>query len=84
MFSGILASAQASLNDAVTLKECQTLDLSKICSPSDYIAAAGSSEALEHIEEIVTAWIKQIEQVVNTKCYIIDKPCFPGISLKHD
>ena len=60
---GILASAQGSLDDAVCLKECQSLDLSRIASPADYIAAAGSSETLENIEEIVTAWIKQIEQV---------------------
>lgn len=62
-FSGILASAQASLDDAVSLKECDSIDLTRISSPNDFIAAASSSETLEQIEEIVTAWIKQIEQV---------------------
>lgn len=62
-YSGILASAQASLDDAVSLKECDSIDLTRISSPNDFIAAASSSETLEQIEEIVTAWIKQIEQV---------------------
>ncbi|CAH3041642.1 unnamed protein product [Pocillopora meandrina] len=63
-FVGILASAQASLDDAVSLKECDSIDLTRISSPNDFIAAASSSETLEQIEEIVTAWIKQIEQVL--------------------
>ncbi|XP_015771206.1 PREDICTED: LOW QUALITY PROTEIN: dynein heavy chain 5, axonemal-like [Acropora digitifera] len=63
-FIGILSSAQASLNDAVTLKECDTIDLTRISSPTDFIAAASSTETLEQIEEVVTAWVKQIEQVL--------------------
>ena len=59
-----MTSAQASLDDAVTLKECETVDLSQINSPSDYLAAASSSETLEHIEKVVQDWIKQIEQVI--------------------
>ena len=71
ILSGILSSARASLDDAVTLKECDSVDLTRISSPNDYIAAASSSETLEQIEEIVTAWIKQIEQVCcNTYTYI--------------
>ena len=67
LLSGILGSAQASLDDAVTLKECDSVDLTRISSPNDYIAAASSSETLEQIEEIVTAWIKQIEQVTHAQ-----------------
>ena len=67
--SGILSSAQASLDDAVTLKECDSVDLTRISSPNDYIAAASSSETLEQIEEIVTAWIKQIEQVTHAQTF---------------
>ncbi|EDO35603.1 predicted protein [Nematostella vectensis] len=63
-FVAILASAQASLEDAVTLKECDTVDLSNINTPTDFIAAASSSETLEQIEAVVSAWIKQIEQVL--------------------
>ena len=47
----------------MSLKECDSIDLTRISSPNDFIAAASSSETLEQIEEIVTAWIKQIEQV---------------------
>ena len=65
VFTGILSSAQASLDDAVTLKECDSIDLTRISSPNDYIAAASSTETLEQIEEVVTAWIKQIEQVIS-------------------
>ena len=68
LFPGILNSAQASLDDAVTLKECDSIDLTRISSPNDYIAAASSTETLEQIEEVVTAWIKQIEQVQNKNC----------------
>lgn len=38
--------------------------MTRISSPNDYIAAASSTETLEQIEEVVTAWIKQIEQVL--------------------
>ena len=65
-FPAILTSARASLDDAVTLKECETVDLSQINSPSDYLAAASSSETLEHIEKVVQDWIKQIEQVIHS------------------
>ena len=71
--SGILSSAQASLDDAVTLKECDSVDLTRISSPNDYIAAASSSETLEQIEEIVTAWIKQIEQVTHAQTFKMEK-----------
>ena len=71
ILSGILNSAQASLDDAVTLKECDSIDLTRISSPNDYIAAASSSETLEQIEEVVTAWIKQIEQVLCIKTLLV-------------
>ena len=48
----------------MTLKECDTIDLTRISSPNDFIAAASSTETLEQIEEVVTAWVKQIEQVI--------------------
>lgn len=53
----------------MTLKECDSVDLTRISSPNDYIAAASSSETLEQIEEIVTAWIKQIEQVTHAQTF---------------
>ena len=48
----------------MALKEPENINLSLINTPSDYIAAASSTETLEQIEEVVTAWIKQIEQVL--------------------
>ena len=72
VFTGILSSAQASLDDAVTLKECDSIDLTRISSPNDYIAAASSTETLEQIEEVVTAWIKQIEQVISNYMDTVD------------
>lgn len=57
----------------MTLKECDSVDLTRISSPNDYIAAASSSETLEQIEEIVTAWIKQIEQVTHAQTFNKEK-----------
>ena len=58
----------------MTLKECDSIDLTRISSPNDFIAAASSSETLEQIEEIVTAWIKQIEQV-----HVLYTEFMPGV-----
>ena len=62
-FVEILTGAQGSLEDAVTLEECHTVDLSKFYSPSTYVIAKNSSEMLEAIENQALIWIKQIEQV---------------------
>ncbi|XP_014864164.1 PREDICTED: dynein heavy chain 5, axonemal [Poecilia mexicana] len=63
-FVSVLASAQESLQEKVTLKECDTFDLRVLKSPADYMAAANSAEATEKIEACVKVWIKQIEQVL--------------------
>ena len=55
--------AQESLEEKVTLKPCDTYDLSKIQTPADYQAVANSSEALEGIENTMNVWLKQLEQV---------------------
>lgn len=47
----------------VTLKECDTFDLRVLKGPSDYMAAANSTETTEKIEACMKVWIKQIEQV---------------------
>lgn len=47
----------------VTLKECDTFDLRVLKGPSDYVAAANSTETTEKIEACMKVWIKQIEQV---------------------
>nr|XP_046256822.1 dynein axonemal heavy chain 5 [Scatophagus argus] len=63
-FVSVLAGAQESLQEKVTLKECDTFDLRMLKGPSDYMAAANSSETTEKIEACVKIWIKQIEQVL--------------------
>jgi dynein heavy chain len=62
-FVSVLIAAQDSLDDTVVLKECETLDLNEITTPTDYINAANSSDALPKIEELIGVWMKQIEQV---------------------
>ena len=62
-FVEILSGAQDSLEDAVTLEECELIDLSKFHSPSTYTIATSSSEIVEAVEKQALIWIKQIEQV---------------------
>ncbi|XP_026149068.1 dynein heavy chain 5, axonemal isoform X2 [Mastacembelus armatus] len=63
-FVSVLAGAQESLHEKVTLKECDTFDLRVLKIPSDYMAAANSTETTEKIEACMKVWIKQIEQVL--------------------
>lgn len=48
----------------MTLKPCETYELSKINTPADYQAVANSSDALEGIEQCMAVWLKQLEQVL--------------------
>eukprot|EP00794_Sanderia_malayensis_P018805 gene18805-20701_t len=63
-FVEVLEGAQGSLEDAVNLSPCETLDLSKFFSPSTYSIAITSSEILENVESQALIWMKQIEQVL--------------------
>ncbi|XP_033984034.1 dynein heavy chain 5, axonemal isoform X2 [Trematomus bernacchii] len=63
-FVSVLAGAQESLQEKVTLKVCDTFDLRVLKGPSDYVAAANSTETTEKIEACMKVWIKQIEQVL--------------------
>uniref|UniRef100_A0A2C9JCN9 AAA+ ATPase domain-containing protein n=1 Tax=Biomphalaria glabrata TaxID=6526 RepID=A0A2C9JCN9_BIOGL len=63
-FVSVLIGAQESLEEKVTLKPCETYDLSKINTIQDYQSVANSTESLEKIEECMRVWIKQIEQVL--------------------
>ena len=47
----------------MNLKKCDTFDLTTLKGPSDYLAAANSTETTEKIELCMKGWIKQIEQV---------------------
>ncbi|KPP75577.1 dynein heavy chain 5, axonemal-like [Scleropages formosus] len=63
-FVAVLGGAQESLMEKVSLKPCETYDLKTLKGPSDYVAVASSTEALEKIEGCMKAWVKQIEQVL--------------------
>ncbi|XP_041963780.1 LOW QUALITY PROTEIN: dynein heavy chain 5, axonemal [Alosa sapidissima] len=63
-FVSVLAGAQESLQEKVNLKECDAFDLRTLKGPSDYVAVANNTEALEKIEACMKVWIKQIEQVL--------------------
>ncbi|XP_060906983.1 dynein axonemal heavy chain 5 [Labrus mixtus] len=63
-FVSVLAGAQESLQEKVNLTECDTFDLLVLKSPSDYVAAANSTETTDKIEACMKMWIKQIEQVL--------------------
>ncbi|CAL8248584.1 unnamed protein product [Lota lota] len=63
-FVSVLAGAQDNLQEKVNLRECEGFDLRTLRGPSDYMAAANSSETLERMEACLKVWIKQIEQVL--------------------
>ncbi|XP_072317021.1 dynein axonemal heavy chain 5 [Eucyclogobius newberryi] len=63
-FVNVLVGAQESLQEKVTLKECDTLDLRGMKTPADYMAAAHSTETTDKIEACMKVWIKQIELVL--------------------
>uniref|UniRef100_A0A4W3HHM2 Dynein, axonemal, heavy chain 5 n=1 Tax=Callorhinchus milii TaxID=7868 RepID=A0A4W3HHM2_CALMI len=63
-FVSILAGAQESLMEKVTLKPCETYDLKILKGPPDYMSIANSTEALEKIEACMKVWNRQIEQVL--------------------
>ena len=55
----------------VNLKECDAFDLRILKGPSDYVAVANNTEALEKIEACMKVWIKQIEQVRECVCVCV-------------
>jgi dynein heavy chain, axonemal len=63
-FVSTLQGAQESINERVILKQSEKYDLSQLQTMNDYMNAASNSETLSSIEEIVRAWMKQIELVL--------------------
>ena len=63
----ILSGARESIDEKVELKPCEGYDLHTIKSPQDCQDVANSTESLAAIEECMTVWIKQIEQVRTTR-----------------
>ena len=72
----ILSNAQQSLDEKVTLKECDNFCLAQLTSHAMYVSAASSSETLDLIEEQAKIWIKQIEQVRVENVFLYDNPEF--------
>lgn len=62
----------------VTLKECDAFDLRVLKGPSDYVAAANSTETTDKIEACMKVWIKQIEQVRLSRCFPQTYHCYDG------
>ena len=68
-FVHILAGAEASLADVVSLRPCEEVDLALISTPSDYLRAAANPEMVEQLERCLVMWCKDLEQV-NMSWYI--------------
>lgn len=52
------------INGAVRLSECTTVNLDQFSSPQECADAAKDPEIVVALEELVSGWCKQIEQVV--------------------
>jgi len=58
-----VTEAQEWIERKVMLRPCNGFDLSSLRGPSDYVQAANNAETLQIIEECMTGWIRQIDQV---------------------
>uniref|UniRef100_H2YUI8 AAA+ ATPase domain-containing protein n=1 Tax=Ciona savignyi TaxID=51511 RepID=H2YUI8_CIOSA len=63
-FVHYLDSAQMNVDGAVRLVECTDVDLDKIKTATDCAEAAKDPETVLKLEELVSGWRKQIEQVL--------------------
>ena len=59
----LFLGAQLSAEEVVKLVECEKVDLNTLQRAQDCINAAGNQETLLVLEELVTHWCKQVEQV---------------------
>jgi len=60
------------------------MDLSLIMTPSDYQTVAASTEQLEAIEDCMSVWVKQIEQVAYpTSCMCVTSETITVFPLLH-
>lgn len=62
-FVHVLAGAEASLSDVVSLPPCVEVDLASISTPSDYLRSAANTEIVEQLERCLMMWCKEVEQV---------------------
>jgi dynein heavy chain, axonemal len=63
-FVSTLNGAQESIDDRIELKSCEKYDLSQILTPADYLSVSNNTEHLNHIEDTVRLWMRQIEIVL--------------------
>ena len=64
MYNGCCATgAEQCAEGVVRLRPPDNLDLSTFRTQQDCVQAAGSPEVVSAVEEVVTVWCKQIEQV---------------------
>lgn len=45
------------------LQECEAVDVFSLATASDCVNAAGNPDTVEALEDLVTSWCKEIEQV---------------------
>eukprot|EP01135_Chromosphaera_perkinsii_P008183 Nk52_evm5s1178 gene=Nk52_evmTU5s1178 len=62
-FSGILNEANACLEDQVDLLEPE-INVEEYTKAADYVAASNNPEVVDAVEDLVTIWSKQIDQVL--------------------
>ena len=62
-FIETLNHAQESINERISLKPCDQIDLTQIQNTADYVSIASNNENLMIVEEIMKTWIRQMEQV---------------------
>lgn len=62
-----LLGIQVSIEGAVHLKEATDIDFSKLLSFEGTKAAAADVDTVHHLEEVLTMWYKQIEQVCHLR-----------------
>ena len=63
-FVSTLNGAQESINDRIELKSSDKYDLTQIQTPADYLSVSNNTEHLNHIEDTVRLWMRQIEVVL--------------------
>ncbi len=63
-FSFVFPGATEYAANTVTLRQANQVTVGEIRSAQDCIEAAGNSETVAHLEEVVADWCKRIAQVI--------------------
>lgn len=76
----LLSGAQHSIDNAVYLHLDTTVELDKLKTAEGCITNARSAEVVAALEELVTQWCQQIEQVCVCVCVYVWWVCCMGLS----